>query len=111
MQTYKVTVNQPAPDMLVCFPDHQRRHTEQRGVRAARATVGQQYEGFIITSNNAGGTFSITAGSLPPGLTLSGVPPLSITGTPTATGTFSFAVTATDGTGAKAAETGSIAIS
>ena len=32
------------------------------------ATVGHPYEGFLLTGNGAVDTFTITAGSLPPGL-------------------------------------------
>jgi hypothetical protein len=35
------------------------------------AVVGQPYQGHLPTSHNAGGTLSVVAGSLPPGLSLS----------------------------------------
>lgn len=46
-------------------------------------------------------TFSVTAGALPPGLALSPLGPdtASLSGTPTATGTFSFTITAIDANG------------
>ena len=57
--------------------------------------VGRSYDGVITAS---GGTapysFTNSAGSLPCGLTLSGAG--TLTGVPTAAGTFSFTVTATD---------------
>jgi len=34
------------------------------------ATAGQPYEGFLLTGNGAVDTFTITAGSLPPGLSM-----------------------------------------
>jgi hypothetical protein len=48
---------------------------------------------------------------LPPGLSLSASPPISITGTPTTRGTFMFTVTVTDSKGAQATKSGSITIS
>jgi hypothetical protein len=58
-------------------------------------TDGIAYSADITPAS--GGTapysYAVTAGSLPGGLTLSGI---SITGTPTATGTFNFSITATD---------------
>jgi hypothetical protein len=34
------------------------------------AIIGQSYQGHLVTSHKAGGTLSIVAGALPPGLTL-----------------------------------------
>ena len=34
------------------------------------ATAGQPYEAFLLTSNGAVDTFTITSGSLPPGLSM-----------------------------------------
>ncbi|MFC0588208.1 putative Ig domain-containing protein [Novosphingobium aquiterrae] len=69
-------------------------------------TVGTAYSQTITPS---GGTspysFSITAGALPAGLTLSSGGTLS--GTPTAGGTFNFTVTATDSSGAPGPFSGS----
>ncbi len=42
-------------------------------------------------------TYSVTAGSLPPGLNLTGGGTVSVAGTPTMGGTYSFTVTGTDG--------------
>ncbi len=52
---------------------------------------------FTASGGTAPYGFSITAGALPPGLALSGAGALS--GTPTAAGTYSFSVTATDANG------------
>jgi hypothetical protein len=66
------------------------------------ATVAQRYEAFIVASGGSGTpfTFTVVAGSLPPGLTMpSTYNPQStiVTGTPSAQGTFRFTVKVTDG--------------
>jgi uncharacterized repeat protein (TIGR01451 family) len=61
------------------------------------ATVGTLYNQTLsATGGTAAYSFSVTAGALPLGLTLSGD---TITGTPTAAGTASFTVTVTDANG------------
>ena len=64
------------------------------------ATVGQSYCGFDITASGgkAPYTYAISVGSLPPGLSLNPSTG-AITGTPTAGGTFTFTVRATDSAG------------
>jgi hypothetical protein len=60
--------------------------------------VGTPYNKTITASGGTGSyTFAVTAGSLPPGLTLS--PAGNITGAATSGGTFNFTVTATDTAG------------
>ena len=62
------------------------------------ATVGTSYNQAITASGGVSPyTFAITAGGLPPGLALStdGI----ISGTPTAAGTYTFSITATDANG------------
>ncbi len=59
------------------------------------ATVGTGYsQTFTASGGTAGYTYARTLGTLPTGLTLSGG---TLSGTPTATGTFNFDITATDG--------------
>ncbi len=75
-------------------------------------TVGSSYlQNFFVSGGVGPYTASITAGQLPPGLSLSASPPISITGTPTTRGTFMFTVTVTDSKGAQATKSGSITIS
>jgi hypothetical protein len=77
------------------------------------AAVGQAYEGFIITSNNSGGTFSITSGSLPPGLSMPaqyGASGTIVGGTPSQQGKFTFTVKGTDQEGQPLQQTYSIKV-
>ena len=113
LQAYSITVNQAPPDTLVCSPDTNG-GTLLNGVCVLPgATVGQQYEGFIITSNNSGGTFAIVAGSLPPGLFMPasyGASGTIVGGTPTQQGTFTFTVKGTDQQGQSLQQTYSITV-
>jgi SdrD B-like domain/Putative Ig domain len=68
-------------------------------------TVGTVYSSALVASGGtAPYTYSISSGSLPPGLTLNATTG-AITGTPTADGTFSFTAMVTDSTKSTAATT------
>jgi hypothetical protein len=112
LQTYSIKVTKPPPDKLVCSPDNG--GTSVNGVCVLPGTnVGQDYEGFILTSNNSGGIFSIVAGSLPPGLSMPasyGAAGTIVSGTPTKEGTYTFTVTGTDQEGQRMQQTYSIRV-
>ena len=75
-------------------------------------TVGTSYlQNFFLSGGVAPFSASIASGQLPPGLSLSASPPISITGTPTTPGTFMITVKVTDSKGAEATKAGSITIS
>ena len=75
-------------------------------------TVGTSYlQNFFLSGGVAPFSASIASGQLPPGLSLSASPPISITGIPTTRGTFMFTVRVNDSKGAQATKAGSITIS
>jgi hypothetical protein len=65
------------------------------------ATLGAAYKAYLTSFGVEPYTFVLAAGSLPPGLTLSGYgnPDGKISGTPTATGTYNFTLSVTDSVG------------
>ncbi|MGZ3865583.1 MAG: choice-of-anchor J domain-containing protein [Bacteroidia bacterium] len=71
--------------------------------------AGTAYSQIITQTGCLGApTFAVTAGALPPGLTLSSAG--TISGTPTATGTFNFTITASDNSGCSGSQAYSITI-
>lgn len=74
-------------------------------------TVGSSYlQNFFASGGIQPYTWSIANGLLPPGLSLAATPPASLTGTPTAAGTFTFTVRVTDSAGTHADQSGSITV-
>jgi large repetitive protein len=113
LQTYSITVKPQPPDRLVCSPGDNGGTLVNGVCVLPAAALGQGYEGFIITSNNSGGTFSIISGSLPPGLFMPasyGASGTIVAGTPTKQGTFTFTVKGTDQQGQPLQQTYSIKV-
>ena len=76
------------------------------GSPPAIAALGALYS--FTFPNSGSPTYAVTAGSLPPGITLSASGVLS--GTPTSTGSYTFAITSTDSTGANTIESFSLTV-
>jgi hypothetical protein len=100
LQTFRITISKALPLTITfpttCCPD---------------GTVGTAYvQNFFLSGGVGPFTATISAGQLPTGLSLSSSPPISITGTPTTAGTFTFTVRVTDSTGAQATQLGSITV-
>jgi large repetitive protein len=68
---YQITVTvQGPPDQLVCTPAGNGGFLVSGVCELPDAVTGLPYQGHLPTSHMAGGTLSVVAGSLPPGLTL-----------------------------------------
>ena len=97
---YQITVTvQGPPDQLLCDPADNGGFLISGACVLPDAIVGQPYAGRLVTSHSVGGTLSVVAGALPPGLSL----PATFAGSGTAFGgsasqvnTFSFTVQGTD---------------
>ncbi len=99
-QGFSLAVGPPSP-LQITFP----------ATCCPAGSVGASYlQNFFVSGGVGPMTGAISAGALPPGLQLSASAPISITGTPTSAGTFTFTVRVTDSTGAQATEHGSIRI-
>lgn len=72
-------------------------------------TFGEAYSSTLAPTGTLGApSYALTAGALPPGLTLSAAG--TISGTPNAPGTFNFTIAATDNSGCSGSQTFSITI-
>jgi len=112
-QTYRITVTAEPPDKLLCSPGDNGGNLVNGVCVLPDAALGQGYEAFIITSHESGGTFTITSGSLPPGLTMPsqyGAAGTIVAGTPTQRGTSTFTVNGTDQEGQPLQQTYSITV-
>jgi large repetitive protein len=99
-QAFSIAVASPAT-LAITFP----------ATCCSSGTVGGSYlQNFFLSGGVGPYTASLASGALPPGLHLSAAPPVSITGTPTAKGTYTFVVQVTDSAGAHATERGSITV-
>jgi hypothetical protein len=99
-QAFSIDVDPPLP-LTITFPK----------TCCQNATIGRAYlQNFFLSGGVAPYSATISAGELPDELHLSSSPPISITGTPTTTGSFTFTVEATDRAGRQASESATIVV-
>jgi hypothetical protein len=99
-QAFRIVIHTPAP-LTITFPT----------TCCPNGTVGASYlQNFFFSGGVGPYSASISAGQLPAGLHLTSSPPISILGTPTTAGTFTFTVQVADSTGAVATKAGSITV-
>ena len=68
---YQITITvQGPPDQLACSPTVNGGFLENGICVLPDAVTGLPYQGHLLTSHQAGGTLSVVAGTLPPGLSL-----------------------------------------
>ena len=95
--TYSITVG-PPPPLTITFP----------ATCCNAGTVGSSYlQNFFSSGGTGPFTWTVAAGQLPPGVTLTGN---HLSGTPTTAGTSRFTIKVTDSAGNHATESGSITI-
>jgi hypothetical protein len=105
--TYSITVN-PAPGLAVVLP--------ASGPTLTAGTVGTAYtQSFFLSGGVAPYTWSVAAGTLPPGLALVSTDAPTdnhnqLAGTPTTAGTFVFTMKVTDSRGGQATQQFSLTI-
>jgi hypothetical protein len=98
-QAFTLSINPPLP--LVIFPDP----------CCNAGTVGVAYsQGFSANGGVRPYTYALVAGQLPPGLRLNAQAPVSISGTPTTAGTFTFTLRLSDKAGAQLTQQDTITI-
>jgi hypothetical protein len=98
-QGFRLTIDPPQPLVITS------------GSCCADGAVGTAYQtNFFADGGVQPYTWSISAGQLPPGLTLAKFAPAGLSGSPTTAGTFTFTVTVTDKAGMQTSEPGSITI-
>jgi hypothetical protein len=112
-ETFAITVSEPPPLLLLCSSGDNGGTLVNGVCVLPGASVGQPYEGFILTSDGSVDTFSIVAGSLPPGLSMPsvfGAAGTIVGGTPTQQGTFTFTVHVVNPEGQTAQQTYNIKV-